>query len=555
MKITPLFCSFLLLPLILFAGTEQKVPSKIKSVTVFLSGAQVNREAEVILSAGVNEIVFEGLSPYIDPNSIQVKGSKQFTILSVNHRTNYLDKLEKSTEAKKVEEKLKAEKLNLELKNSEQFIYEEEKAMILTNKSARDEKEGLFVEDLDALATFYRERLKDIQFKLLEVKQDQKTISKEISRLERQLRELNGQKKVNTGEVIVSISSNSRVKSNIAISFFVYNAGWIPNYDVRSQDVNSPVKLTYKGKVYQNSGNDWNNVKMVLSTGNPKQNNTKPTVRAHVLEYYENDRIKMNLVGAIGNKERSNSTGWAYNGDYKLEEGAVASDSSLITGSQSLFGIKNTTSADYTTVGASNVNAEFEINLPYSIPSDGKQYDVEIKKHNITASYQYYAAPKFDKDAFLIAAVTNWDQLSLLSGEANIYYQGTFVGRSYINTQVTEDTLDVSLGRDKGIVVQRKKIKDFSKTAVIGSSKKVTLGIEISLRNNKSVPVTIDLEDQIPISKDKEIVVEAIDLANASHNKSTGKLSWKVELAPGASASYRIQYSVKYPKNKTIPNF
>jgi uncharacterized protein (TIGR02231 family) len=551
-----IFCVAILCTSLLSAHaqtSEKEVKSEIKAVTVFLKGAQVTRKANVTISSGNSELTFVGLSPQIDKNSIQVKGDNNFTITSVNHQMNYLDKGSTSPEVQRMEDTLQKLEFDLRLKSNLRKVFEEEKSMILSNKAIGGE-EGVNIEDLIDLAGIYRSRIKEINAELVKSRKEEKELGTKVQKVRQQLRVIRGENRKNTSEVVVKISSKTKVTTNLEVSYLVYNAGWTPYYDVRSSDIDGPVELTYKGNVYQNSGNDWDNINITLSSGNPTQSGTLPTVNPWVLDYEENLRVNR-WTGAVGNGVMLNS---AYDQaapvieesieEYDYEKKAVLKG--YITAKQET----SKSLANYTTVAQSNVNTEFKVKVPYSIPTDGIAYAVEIQKYDLPVKYLYYAAPKYDKDAFLLAKVSGWDEYNLLSGSAGIYYQGTFVGKSFINTNVTEDTLDISMGRDKSIVIDRKKIKDFNKTTTVGTSKKSTVGIEITVRNNKNKTIFMDIEDQVPISRVKEIEVELVESSDASFNESTGRLTWSVILGPGESRSFQFKYQVKYPKEQTIAN-
>ena len=188
------------------------------------------------------------------------------------------------------------------------------------------------------------------------------------------------------------------------------------------------------------------------------------------------------------------------------------------------------------------------------MPSDNKPYAVDVQTYTIPASYKYYCAPKLDKDAFLIAKVTGWDQYNLLSGNANIFYEGMYVGRSMINAQNTSDTLDISLGRDKNVVVSREKLKDLSERKLIGSTQKETFMYEFTVRNKKKQDIDIEIEDQVPISQNKDITVELVESSDAKYNKETGKLNWQMKVSTSDSKKFRFGFSVKYPKDQTVSN-
>jgi uncharacterized protein (TIGR02231 family) len=160
--------------------------------------------------------------------------------------------------------------------------------------------------------------------------------------------------------------------------------------------------------------------------------------------------------------------------------------------------------------------------------------------------------PKVNRDAFMLARITGWEDLDLVEGPANVYFGGTFVGQSYIYTRSVDDTLDLSLGRDSKIVVTRTKQKDFSNDKVIGNNRKVTYAYEMVIKNNRKAPVTINLEDQLPVSQNNDITVDAVELSKAQQDVLTGKLSWTYTILPGEQQKIQLTYSIKYPRNKTI---
>ena len=195
---------------------------------------------------------------------------------------------------------------------------------------------------------------------------------------------------------------------------------------------------------------------------------------------------------------------------------------------------------------------EYEIKVKQDIPADGKQHIVPIKDFDLPASYTYHTVPKLDQHAFLLAKIGDYGQFDLLPGQSNIFFEGMYVGQTYLNPQVTSDSLIVSMGRDDGISVRRNTLKDFTSTRIVGTNKKELKGYEIILRNNKKIPITIEVLDQVPISQNKDIVVEIEEMEGARYTADYGKLLWKINLAPGESKKLRFVYSVKYPKDKQV---
>jgi len=159
------------------------------------------------------------------------------------------------------------------------------------------------------------------------------------------------------------------------------------------------------------------------------------------------------------------------------------------------------------------------------------------------AFYKYYSAPRLDKESYLLGEIADWEKLNLLPGEANIIFEGTFIGKSVIDPLSTMDTLNLTLGKDKRVVVKREKLVDFS-TEIFT--------YEITVKNNKKEKITMLLKDQYPISTNKDIEVELLESNGAANNTEIGVLTWAVNLEPGETKKYRVSYSAKYPKDKVV---
>jgi uncharacterized protein (TIGR02231 family) len=528
---------------------EIKTDSKITNVTVFLSGAQLTHEARVSVPVGSSTIVFENLTQYINKSSLQIKANNEaITILSVGHKVNYLKSHENDKRVVSLKDSLEKTYFKLDIRNSHEIVYKEEKSMLLANKSIRGEQNGVDIEDLMDMADFYRERLQEIETKLLDINRSKTNLNKTISRLNEELQSVNSQQGKYTSDVIVKVATKIKSTTKFELSYITNNATWLPKYDVRTKDIDQTIALTYKAEIAQNTGFDWENVNVKLSTGNPIMSNTQPTINPWYLVYYDEYHAKNNR--SRGKRQYAAAaygevSGDDYNADKKYDDG----EKDLLFTSQ-----LNATSADFTSVSHSNVNTEFEIALPYTIKSNGESELIEIQNYDLPASYQYFSAPKSDKDAFLLANIIEWGDYDLLPGYANVYFEGTYIGESFLNTNTTDDTLAVSMGRDKGIVITREKIKDFCKNTGFVGNKKSTRGYEIKIRNNKPKPIEIEVIDQIPMSRIKEIQVEMLENSSAEYDETTGKLKWKLTIQPGQTSEVFFKFQVKYPKDKNLSN-
>ncbi len=522
---------------------QKEISSKIEEVTVYLSGAEVNRKAKANLVVGKNEFKLTNLSPYIQPNSLQVKVNNQkVTVVSASSEVNYWSKnqMNKRPEIKAIDDSIKELEFQLAIRSSKRKVYNEEKSLLQANKKLGGANTGVDIEDLMDAADFYRERMTNIETRLLDIAESEKEIHKKLEALHSRRNHLfNGVK--NTGEITVKLASKYRGNANITVSYMVNNAGWSPFYDIRAYSIDEPVDLVYKAKVQQNTGADWNNVKLKLSTGNPSYNNTQPVFSTWYLQYYTPSSDNRKRY----DKERPRAQGYS-----PADDEAPLMESVTVLSNKA----ESNSTANFTTVTQNTINTTFDIAIPYTIKSDKKGELVEIQNYELPVEYEYFAMPRLDREAFLLAKITEWGSYNLLPGDANIYFENTFVGKSYIETNVANDTLDVSLGRDKSIVIERNKIKDFCKNSSFGGNKKSTRGYEIKVHNNKSVPIEIKVIDQIPISTIKEIEISMIEDGGAQYDATTGKLTWTIKVPANATQKIQYKFEVKYPKDKVISN-
>jgi len=525
----------------IFAIDDPKpIKTTIKEITVYLSGATISRTGSVSLPVGNSLVVIKDLPQDLNPQSIQVNGKGDFTILSVVHQINYLKEQEKTKEIIALEDSL--EKLNDQIiaENGMLSVYANEESLILTNKSLGGQNTGVSVAGLKEASDFFRNRLADIKTKQIAINKKLKKLQERIAAILNQLANLNARKNIPTSEIVIMVTAEQTVNATFTVSYLVSTAGWSPSYDLRAKSVNNPIEIAYKANVYQTTGEDWENVLLTLSTSNPTLSGTKPNLSTWFLRYYEPYTYSWSSDENQKDKKMA-----------RKEEAPSSAMDSEVSLKEVVITDANAASA-YTSVTESTTSIEFEISKPYDIPCNGQTYTVEMTKSSLPATYEYYAVPKIDKDAFLLARVTGWESLNMLSGNVYLYFEGTYVGQSYFDARSTTDTLDLSLGRDKNIVIKREKLKDFSSKSLVGLNQKESRGYEISVRNKKTQPVTIVIDDQIPVSTNKDIIVEKIDISNAKYDEPSGMLTWKNEIKPAETKKMKLVYSVKYPKDKTI---
>lgn len=531
---------------ILNAGNVKTVSSKIDHVIVFLDGAQVFRKAKISIPKGISTIVFDSLSSKMNPSSIQVTGQGNYTILEVKYEIHYPGPDAPKTLPTKIiheihflEDSIETANYLLEELVMNKQALEQEKLLLAANKIIRGEGHSDTMPVLREAMAYYRQQMKDINKALMNNKIYQSKGRKALLRMQNRLALLKNYNahhgntdeadKSPSHQVLVSISADAAVNGFMQINYMVQNAGWSPKYDLRASDIQSPVSLTYNANVYQNTGIDWTGVKLTLSTANPNQNNNKPVMPVWYINYYM--AIKAETSNLWSEKEMA------------------LADTQIRTSGNAMLPDAMT---DYASISATIGNFEFAIKQVYDIPADGINHTVAVLKKNLNANYYYYLVPKYDQDAFLMAKLTGWEELSLLPGSVNIYYAGTYIGKTSLNPMVLNDTLELSLGRDKNISSKRTKVKDKEKDEIIGNNRKKTITYELTFRNNKSMPVKLFVEDQIPVALSNEIKVALINDGGANFDNDSGFLRWRINLGAKDQQKLTFTYSIKYDSDKNL---
>jgi uncharacterized protein (TIGR02231 family) len=510
------------------------VKSQIKEVTVFLQGAQISRQARINVGKGTSTLILRELPVDIDPQSIQARGEGNFVILSLLHQVNYLAGALKTAGVQALQDTLKLLENQLAEVNGKQAVMKSEEELLVANRNLGGNDRTITMAELKLAADFYRTRLTEIKMAQIKLATETGKLTEKIEKVRNQLSTMEDNKP--TSEILVNITAEEASAVTLWITYTVNNAGWYPDYDIRAKDVQNPVQLSYNAKVYQNTGEDWDKVSIRLSTANPQQRGEKPVLSPWFIDY-EQPPVPLRQYNMMGNVATKKA-------EAEPMEMAIVDDIKESVNSE--------TAAALTSVSENQTNFEFNIKVPYDIPADNKQYTINIQESSLPATYEYYCAPKIDREAFLLARITGWENLNLLSGNINLFFEGTYVGKSSLNVRNTKDTLDLSLGRDKGIVVTRAKLKDFTEQKTIGSNIRETRTWEVTVRNSKKQALNLRIEDQFPISMNKDIVIEQQEYAGAAYDKETGKVVWKMNLAPSEEKKLRLSFAIKYPKDKQV---
>jgi hypothetical protein len=676
-----LFASFSL-----FAQKEVTSIAEMKKVTVFFTGAQIQHEGKLELKPGKQEIVFQKLTDFIDPNTVQVKTQGDLTILSVRTRKNYEDLKIGSEQMKSLNEKRKALKSNDQTLRDEYTILETDKNLLMRNRDLKGYNDGLKMSELKEAYAFMHQKLTEITTRQSAIQNELEDLQKKMNQLEQEIISQRSKPVINYSEIVVEIDVQKETSASFIINYISPRATWKPYYDMRSDGIGKPVRLEAKANVSQTTGIEWKDIDMVLSTNDPYQNAQEPTMNPWYVYYnnqpqtfrqaarsipatdFSGEKVRGEVIDAstgepmpftkvaiygntainvvtdfdgkfeitipkgatylnasyVGYTEQNLNISAAYlkffmaplgvdistlkindvegqNGTYFWDAPEIVSEGiySNSTETQSyktvitkedisrmpakvLYYDEDEESAIFDkragtkyrertkyemrtqeqTINTSkpvaivqvkkDLRVEYAIASKMSIPTDGMDHRVSISTYDLNASYEYHVIPKMDASVYLAAQVTGWEKLNLMSGESNIYFDGTFMGKSYLDVNSTKDTLSFSFGKDNKISVDRTRIKEKSSSNTIGKRQKFEVTWEIKIKNNGAAMIPLIVKDQYPISNNKDIKVKQGELLKGKIEKNTSIITWSFINGITGSETLNFNYKVDYRKGRTL---
>jgi len=647
------------------AQKEVLATAEMKKVTVFFTGAQIQHEHKLELKSGKQEIIFQKLTDFIDPNTVQVKAMGELTILSVRTKKNYEDQKISTEEINQLNSKRKALNSKDQTLRDEYTILELDKNLLLRNRDLKGNNEGLKIAELKEAYLFMHTKLTEITSRQSAIHEELEDLQKKMNKLEQEIVSQRSKPVINYSEIVVEVDVEKATNATFIFNYISPRATWKPYYDMRSDGIGKPVRLEAKANVSQTTGIEWKNVDLVLSTNDPYQNAQEPTINPWYIYYnntpqqktqsarniptvdFSGEKLRGEVIDAstgealpftkitfpnypnvgavtdfdgkfeitvpkgatyakasyvgysdvqlqitaaylkffmkpnelkmleevrvLSRQDISNmpvrtldgSVASTVNGTYDLEALEISRGSRTRTNAakKDKFYIDDKSNQQQTNwsptvttiVQKKDMRMEYTILTKMSIPTDGMDHRVSIGSFELNANYEYHVIPKIDPSVYLAAQVSGWEKLNLLSGESNIYFDGTFMGKSFLDVNSTKDTLSFSFGKDNKISVDRTRIKEKSKTKSIGNSRqKFEVTWEIKIKNNGGAMIPIVIKDQFPISNNADIKVKNGEFSTGTLDEKTGIITWSLQKGITGSQSFIFDYSVDYQSGMVL---
>lgn len=499
MRLIITILSLILISAFSFAQNRIETAANILGVTVYTSSAEIKYQKEISILKGQNIIVFSDLTPYIVDNSLNVGfEDKSINIITVTEKINYL-KENKNTRIKKLTDSIYINSEKIELIENQTEVLVKEKELLFKDKGIGGVANGVSVTEIEKASQFFNKRYGQLNNEIYELKKKRNKLIQINVMLKNQINEVSTISTQSISEIQIVINSPSDKKVVVDFSFLTFNAGWAPLYDVKYNGPGQNLDFIFRANVFNASNTDWQNVNILLSTANPTEGFELPTMNTNIKTKepvnYENENIKFRKI-------QSN-----------------------------------------------NAITEYEIKHSYTIPSDGKPYLVEVEEVDMPSEFSYIIIPKLDNNGFLMANIPNWNKYNLISGTANIYNNGTYLGKTFLNTNTNNDTLEVFLGKDNKVEVYRKELKLDHPRNFLGNYFVDKTDVNFTIKNNYNKEIKIRMIDQVPVFNERDKIKMTIsNIEKAFYNDKDGSVIWTFNLNPNEVMERNFGYTIKAPK-------
>ena len=507
----------------------EAVDAKIVAVTVYADRARVTRSATVQVPAGASAIEIGGLTTNLDERTVEVRGhsSEQVTIRGVDLRQEFLaeNANQRAADLQKQLDGLLEEKSVLDsqvaLLNSRTAFFENLSAGI-----SRSDKGVPQIDDLKKLYDFYLSELTSVANSILDTQAKLRTQALEIERVKQELSRVNQQK--SSRKVVISVQAEKPSELELTLFYTVLNASWEPVYDARLSTVDGSVLLSYNAHVRQQTGEDWNGVKLNVSTARPAENGQLPELSPTYL----------NLFNPM-----------------PAGEPVTKDEMRAVQRAAPMSAPKQEMTTETAKLETSGLAITYVVAEPLSVPSDGQPHQTNLSQIKLNGDLSYVCAPKLELAAFVKVHLTNSSDDTFLAGNVSLFRDGDLIGSLRLPEIVPGQEFDLFGGRDDAIRVERKELLNrLSNAGLFNSRKQRDCKFQITIQNYRKSPVKLTLYDQLPVSQDNQITVNQgqFSLKPTDSDKDTGKLTWKMDVNPSEKKVVEFEYTIEWPADKMV---
>ena len=534
---------FLLSANLFFAQKPIYTKAKVTAVKVYRNSAELQNTVSFSIPSGISEIVIGNISEEINEKTIQIGvNSKNISILSSQFTSDYSTDFKMDTtnpQIKKVNDSIKIVE-NLISKNRIELDANKKAVELLDkNQTVLVGSNSSNVAQLTQLTEFYTNKRIELENKLVSLRTKGDDLSKKLSRLKSSLKtkEQKEAEEFADGVIVLKLMSPTAGNIKLNINYLTDNVSWKPYYEIKAEKISAPLDVTFKAIVKQNTGLDWKGVKLTLINGNSSRNNYAPTVSPW-------------FIYARSPKEREIQREEAS----LIKTRAVASKAEYADKDIALEGRAEVVAVGYAgfNVNTNELNTSYDIDIPYDILSNNEDHLISLYQQKIPADYQYFTAPNYNREAYLLAKIKDFSKYNLVSAPASIIFENMYIGETRISPDQTNNEMNITLGNDPKISIRREEVQDKSGEKFLSSYREKVITYDLVIKNNKKEQISIEVKDRFPLSNNEAVKIEVLDKSGAAKDDEKGFLTWNIKLSPSETKKLRVSYKVRYPKDYTI---
>jgi uncharacterized protein (TIGR02231 family) len=532
------------------SGTGVDTP--ITAVTVFRDGARVVRTGEVDVPTGLQRVQAGTLPRVADPASVrvavrgagvallEVEVNKRFRADPLRHELVRLrDEAEKLRDAvRELEDEDAAEVAGLGFLGHLAESAATSLARAVSGGRAEYEELTRMEGHLTTGTANVLRRRREVAARLRSARRELEAAEQRLASAERR----QGRTE-EYSEVSVVIESEAAVAAQVELSYHVSGASWRPLYDLTLKG--EKLAVSYLAEVTQQTGEDWPETRLVLSTARQGVHQGLPELSP----WYIGRSQPRGFGTARPMVARAQAAG--------VFAGAAAETAmpAAMAAAPAGYGAAPepvALAAEVGQGGEAGAGITYTVARPVAVPADGGPHKTTIATFDADAVLDYLTVPALAAEAYLRATVTN-GPLLLLPGTARVFHGTQFVGETALETVAAGEEFEVQLGVDDQIRVERKLIRRSVGKAVLGGTRTIDIAYEITLENHRGGQAKVSVHDHIPLSRDGEIKVKVRETSPVpAKSDDLGELTWELTLDDGKSATIRHRFTVEHPASVTV---
>lgn len=542
---------FLLSANLFFAQKPIYTKAKVTAVKVYRNSAELQNTVSFSVPSGISEIVIGNISEEINEKTIQIGvNSKNISILSSQFTNDYSTDFKMDTtnpQIKKVNDSIKIVE-NLISKNRIELDANKKAVELLDkNQTVLVGSNSSNVAQLTQLTEFYTNKRIELENKLVSLKTKGDDLSKKLSRLKSSLKtkEQKEAEEFADGVIVLKLMSPTAGNIKLNINYLTDDVSWKPYYEIKADKISAPLDVTFKAIVKQNTGLDWKGVKLTLINGNSSRNNYAPVVNPWFI-YAQSPKERQIQREEIQREYKSDDKSAAIR---IRGMGSVNAESNALEGR-----VEEVVVTGYAgfNVNANELNTSYDIDIPYDILSNNEDHLISLYQQKIPADYQYFTAPNYRREAYLLAKVKDFSKYHLVSAPASVIFENMYIGETHISPDQTNNEMNITLGNDPKISIRREDIQDKSGEKFLSSYREKVVTYDLIIKNNKKEQISMEIKDRFPLSNNEAVKIEVLDKSGAAKDDEKGFLTWNIKLSPSETKKLRVSYKVRYPKDYTV---